>query len=53
MRSRVLVSVVGVPLILLVIFWAPVWVLVLALALLSAIAAFEIMRGVGVVRSFG
>ena len=47
MRSRVLVSVVGVPLILLVIFWAPVWVLAAALALLSAIAAFELMRCVG------
>ena len=53
MRSRVLVSVVGVPLILLIVFWAPAWVLALALALLSAIAAFEMMRCVGVVRSFG
>ena len=53
MRSRVLVSVIGVPVILVVIFWAPVWVLAIALALLSAIAAFEMMRCVGVVRSFG
>ena len=44
MRSRVLVSVVGVPLILLIIFWAPAWVLAAALALLSAIAAFELTR---------
>ena len=36
MRSRVLVSVVGVPLILLVIFWAPIQVMVVALGLLSA-----------------
>lgn len=50
MRSRVLVSVIGVPVILVVIFWAPVWVLAIALALLSAIAAFEMMRCVGVVR---
>lgn len=51
MRSRVLVSVVGVPLILLVILWAPIQVMVIALALLSAIAAFELMRCVGVVKS--
>ena len=51
MRSRVLVSVVGVPLILLVIFWAPIQVMVVALGLLSAIAAFELMRCVGVVKS--
>ena len=44
MRSRVLVSVVGVPLILLIIFWAPAWVMAAALALLSAIAAFELTR---------
>ena len=44
MRSRVLVSVAGVPLILLIIFWAPAWVLAAALALLSAIAAFELTR---------
>ena len=44
MRSRVLISVVGVPLILLIIFWAPAWVLAAALALLSAIAAFELTR---------
>ena len=44
MRTRVLVSVVGVPLILLIIFWAPAWVLAAALALLSAIAAFELTR---------
>ena len=44
MRSRVLVSVIGVPIILVVILWAPVWVLAVALALLSAIAAFELTR---------
>ena len=53
MRSRVLVSVIGVPIILVVILWAPVWVLAVALALLSAIAAFELMRCVGVVKSAG
>ena len=51
MRSRLLVSVIGVPVILVVILWAPVMVLVVALALLSAIAAFELMRCVGVVDS--
>ena len=53
MRSRVLVSVIGVPIILVVILWAPVWVLAVTLALLSAIAAFELMRCVGVVKSAG
>ena len=53
MRSRVLGSVIGVPIILVVILWAPVWVLAVTLALLSAIAAFELMRCVGVVKSAG
>ena len=32
MKSRLLVSAIGVPLILLVILWAPIWVLALFLA---------------------
>lgn len=47
MRSRILVSVVGVPLILLVVLWAPVSVLAASLAALSAIAAWELMKCVG------
>lgn len=44
MKSRLLVSAVGVPLILLVILWAPLWVLAAFLTALSAIAAWELMK---------
>ena len=44
MKSRILVSVVGVPLILVVVLWAPIWVMSVFLAALSAIAAWELMR---------
>lgn len=47
MRSRILVAVVGVPLILLVILWAPLVVLELVLALLAGIGAWELMNCVG------
>ena len=47
MKSRIFVAVVGVPVILLVILWAPVWVLAAALAVLAAIAGWELMQCVG------
>lgn len=47
MRSRLLVAAVGVPLILLLILWAPVWALALTLALLAAIAAYELLQCAG------
>ena len=47
MKSRILVAVVGVPLILLVVLWAPIWVFAVFLAMLSAIAAWELMKCVG------
>ena len=47
MKSRILVAVVGVPLILLVVLWAPTWVLAAFLAALSAVAAWELMKCVG------
>ena len=47
MKSRILVSVVGVPVILLVVLWAPVSVLVVCLTVLSAVAAWELMKCVG------
>lgn len=47
MKSRLLVAAVGVPLILLVILWAPVMVLELALALLAGIGAWELMKCIG------
>ena len=47
MRSRLLVAAVGVPVILVVILWAPVWVLALFLAALAGIAAWELTKCVG------
>ena len=47
MKSRVLVSVVGVPIILLVVLAAPLGVLAAFLAALAAIAAWELMKCVG------
>jgi len=50
MKSRILVSAIGVPLILLVVLWAPVWVLALFLTALSAAAAWELMNCVRATR---
>ena len=50
MKSRLLVSAIGVPLILLVILWAPIWVLALFLAALSGVAAWELMNCVSAKR---
>ena len=47
MKSRLLVSAVGIPLILLLILWAPISALVIALGMLSGIAAWELMNCVG------
>ncbi len=44
MKSRLLVAAVGIPLILWAILWAPLVVLELILALLSAIGAYELMK---------
>lgn len=50
MRSSVLVSVAGVALIAILIFWAPLWALALVLAALAAIAGWELLRCVGAAR---
>ena len=50
MRSRVRVSAAGVPVILLLILWAPLWALAGALAALAAIGGWELMRCVGAAR---
>ena len=47
MKSRLLVAAVGVPLILIIMLWAPVWVLAVMLAALAVIAADELMKCVG------
>jgi len=48
MKSRLLVAAVGVPLLLWVILWAPVEVLAVFLEVLAAIAAWELLKCVGV-----
>ena len=47
MKSRILVAVVGVPVLLYVVLWAPAEVLEVGLALLSAIAGYELMKCMG------
>ena len=47
MKSRIIVSVVGVPLLFYVVLWAPEWVMVVALGILSGFAAGELMECVG------
>ena len=50
MRSRVLVSAIGIPVILVTALWAPVWVMAVMLMLLAAIAAWELTHCVGVAK---
>ena len=50
MKSRILVSVVGVPLLLYVVLFAPEWVTAVALAILSGIAAGELLECVGLLK---
>jgi phosphatidate cytidylyltransferase len=50
MKSRILVSVVGVPLLLYVVLFAPEWVTAAALAILSGIAAGELLECVGLLK---
>ena len=47
MKSRLLVAAIGVPLILVVMLWAPVWVLAVMLAALAVIGGHELMKCVG------
>ena len=47
MKQRLLVAAVGIPVLIGVIFFAPVWVMVAALAILSAIGAYELCKCVG------
>ena len=44
MLMRVIVAVIGIPLILLVVFLAPVWVLGILMGAISAVAAWEFLR---------
>nr|WP_326183945.1 phosphatidate cytidylyltransferase [uncultured Oscillibacter sp.] len=48
MKSRILVAVVGVPVLVWVVLWAPMLVMMVALALLAGIGAGELMKCVGV-----
>ena len=47
MKQRILVAVVGIPLLLAVLCWAPDWATALLLAALSVIAAHELLTAVG------
>lgn len=47
MKSRILVAVVGVPILLYVVLWAPAEVMEVGLALLSAVAGYELMKCMG------
>ena len=47
MKSRILVSVVGIPVLVGIVLWAPAFVIALALVALSGIAAYEMMKCVG------
>ncbi len=49
-QSRLLVALVGVPVLLYIVLLAPEWALVLSLAALSGIAAYELSRCVGVLQ---
>lgn len=48
MKTRILVAVVGVPILLYIVLWAPEWVLAIALAALSGVGAYELLQCVGV-----
>ena len=50
MKSRILVAVVGVPVLVWVVLWAPMLVMMAALALLAGIGAMELMKCVGTER---
>ena len=51
MKSRILVAVVGVPVLVWVVLWAPMLAMMAALALLAGIGAGELMKCVGVSRN--
>lgn len=51
MKSRIFVAVLGVPLLLYVVLYGPEWLMALALAALSGVAAYELMKCVGVMRA--
>ena len=41
MKSRILVAVVGVPILLYIVLWGPEWLLAVALAALAGVGAYE------------
>lgn len=50
MKTRIIVGVVGVPLLLAVIFFAPVWVYGIVVGAIAGIASWELLRAVGGVK---
>ncbi len=53
MKTRILVAVVGVPILLYIVLCAPEWVLAIALAALSGVGAYELLHCVGAVNAGG
>ena len=47
MKTRIIVAVVGVPLLLAVIFFAPVWVYGIVVGAIAGVSAWELLRAVG------
>ena len=48
LQSRLLVAAIGTPLLMWVVLWAPMWVLAVMLAVLSGIAAWELLHCTGI-----
>ena len=51
MKSRILVAVVGVPILLYIVLWGPEWLLAVSLAALAVVGAYELMKCVGAAKS--
>lgn len=52
MKSRILVAVVGLPLLLLILVWAPSWAAMLLMMALCAVGAYELMHAVAGGRAY-
>lgn len=51
MLKRILTALIGLPIVIYLIFWAPHFALLSAMTLISAIAAFELLNNAGLVKS--
>ena len=53
LMSRVLVAVIGVPVLIWVVLWAPSVVITAAISILSCIAGYELLKCIGLPRKGG